>query len=289
MKAIIKAGMVSGLFLAFFASCSSETEPSQTTQTRQEMAFDCSYAGATRVQGDAFENNDKIGVFVAKAGSTLQIGGNTVNNELFRFNGTSWTAERKVYWDEGTFDVYAYYPYSGKVNDIEEYEFKLPIDQSTPAGFASADFLWASNKGVQASGNPVPLQFSHRLSKVVVKLEKGENYEGEIPANSKVYIHSTATTASVDLSTGDVSTALYSPTGTIRAFAKSATEYEAIVVPQNLDSRRPLVEVVTQGVSYLMEGRLSFRQGYSKTLVVTLSKNPEQIKIDLGGYIDPWQ
>lgn len=289
MKAIIKAGMVSGLFLALFASCSSETEPSQTTQTRHEMAFDCSYAGATRVQGDAFENNDKIGVFVTKTGSTLQIGGNTVNNELFRFNGTSWTAERKVYWDEGTFDVYAYYPYSGKVNDIEDYEFKLPIDQSTPAGFASADFLWASNKGVQASGNPVPLQFSHRLSKVVVKLEKGENYEGEIPAESKVYIHSTATTATVDLSTGDVSTALYSPTGTIRAFAKSATEYEAIVVPQNLDSRRPLVEVVTQGVSYLMEGRLSFRQGYSKTLVVTLSKNPEQIKIDLGGYIDPWQ
>lgn len=288
MNAIIKAGAASGLLLMMLASCSSDNEPSAVSGGRPEMAFDCSYA-TTRVANDAFENNDRIGVFVTEAGSRLQIGGNVVNNELFSFNGTSWTASLPVYWDEGTFDVYAYYPYRASVGDVEDYEFELPLDQSTPEGFSSADFLWASREGVEGSGDPVSLQFSHRLSKVVVKLEKGENFEGEIPSDCEVYIHSTATTATVDLTTGDASTALYSPTGTIRALAKSDAEFEAIVVPQNIDSRRPLVEVVTQGVSYLMEGRLSFRQGYAHTLVVTLSKNPEQIKIEIGGSIDPWQ
>lgn len=281
-----KAGAASSLLLVICASCATDNEP--LSGTRPEMAFDCRYA-ATRVAENAFENNDRIGVFVTESGSRLQIGGNVVNNELFTFNGTSWTASRPVFWDEGTFDVYAYYPYRASVGDVEDYEFELPLDQSTPEGFSSADFLWASHDGVTGSAEPVSLQFSHRLSKAVVKLEKGENFEGEIPSDCEVYIHSTSTTATVDLTTGDASAALYSPTGTIRAHAKSDSEFEAIVVPQNLDSRRPLVEVVTQGVSYLMEGRLSFRQGYAHTLVVTLSKNPEQIKIEIGGAIDPWQ
>lgn len=287
MNTIAKIGAASCVFMMLLASCSSESEPSAIPEGKSEMAFDCRYA-TTRVMNDAFQSNDRIGVFVTEADARLQLGGNVVNNELFSFNGTSWTAGRKVYWDEGSFDVYAYYPYDKAVKDVEEYEFELPLDQSTPEKYTSADFLWANRQGVESSADPVSLQFSHRLSKVVVRLEKGEDFEGDIPSGCEVYIHSTATTATVDLSTGDTSTALYSPTGTIHALGKSATEYEAIVVPQNLDSRRPLVEVVTQGVSYLMEGRVSFRQGYSQTLVVTLSKNPEQVKIEIGGYIDPW-
>lgn len=288
INSITGAGVTSGILLVMLASCSSDNEPSIIPGSKNEISFDCHYA-STRVLDDSFEKEDPIGVFITESESRLQIGGNEVNNELFRFDGSAWKASRPVFWKEGTFDVYAYYPYQASLNDVEEYSFELPLDQSTPDKFSRADFLWAKRENVVASAEPVSLQFSHRLSRVVVKLEKGESFEGEIPAGSEVYIHSTATTASIDLSSGDTSTALYSPTGTIRALAKSATEYEAIVVPQNLDSRRPLVEVVSNGVSYLMEGRVSFRQGYSHTLIVTLSKNPEQIKIEIGGAIDPWQ
>ena len=126
------------------------------------------------------------------------------------------------------------------------------------------------------------------MSCVIVKLLKGENYTGDIPADTKVYIHSTVTKAVIDLSTGDVAKDDYAGTGSIQAKQLSAAEYTAIVVPQNITTRRPLVEVITEGVSYLMEGKISLKQGMRHTITVTLDKNPEQTKIDIGGEIGGW-
>jgi hypothetical protein len=60
------------------------------------------------------------------------------------------------------------------------------------------------------------------------------------------------------------------------------------VVPQNITTRRPLVEVISGGVSYLMEGKISLKPGMRHTITVTLDKNPEQTKIDIGGSIEGW-
>jgi ribosomal protein S3 len=66
------------------------------------------------------------------------------------------------------------------------------------------------------------------------------------------------------------------------------TKFTAIVVPQSITSRRPFVEVVVDNVSYLMEGKISYRQGYRHTITVVLDKNPEQIKIYVGGKVEGW-
>ena len=245
-------------------------------------------AQTTRATETAFENTDQIGVYVTAANEALQIGGNEVNNELFTYNGTSWTSKRKVYWNTGKHNVYAYYPYSKAVNDISDYSFDLQEDQSTNQGFSKSDFLWASATSVSASASPVTMKFGHKMSCVIVKLLKGENYAGDIPVDTKVYIHSTVTKAVIDLSTGDVAKNDYAGTGSIQAKQISASEYTAIVVPQNITSRRPLVEIITEGVSYLMEGKISLKQGMRHTITVTLDKNPEQTKIDIGGEIDGW-
>lgn len=270
------------------ASCSNEETPEAMPEGGNEISFLCSYAQDSRATDTAFESNDSIGVYVVAYGKTLQLGGNELNNELFRFDGTAWKSIRKTYWNVGLHDVFAYYPYTKSVNDTEQFEFSVQEDQSTHAGYTASDFLWASGTRVEASGDPVELQFAHRLSKVVVKLEKGENYEGEIPGECEIYIHSLVGNATIDLSTGDVEKDSSKGTTTIRAFKKSTGIYEAIVVPQNIESRRPLVEVIADGVSYLMEGKLSFKQGWSHTLVVTLSKNPTQTKIEIGGSIGGW-
>ncbi|MBD5263149.1 MAG: fimbrillin family protein [Bacteroides sp.] len=272
---------------ALFAACTNEDTP-ESAASSNEVAFICQYADQTRVTDTKFEAKDEIGVYMTAKDTSLQIGGNELNNEMFSYSGSAWTAARKVYWDNGEHDVYAYYPYAAKVNDTEDYTFDLPLDQSTAAGYSSADFVWASAKGVTASASPVTLKFAHRMSKAVIRLEKSDDYEGEIPTDCRVSVLSTATTASIDLSSGGVSKAIDSATSTIVAKKVSNTEYHAIVVPQNIESRRPLIEVETQGVSYLMEGKLSFKQGYSHTIIVTLSKNPSQTKIEIGGSIGGW-
>ena len=246
------------------------------------------HGAATRATETAFENSDKVGVYVTAADAALQLGGNEVNNELFTYNGSVWTANRKVYWNEGKHNVYAYYPYSETVNDVENYSFSVQEDQSTAKNFTFSDFLWASAKDITASASAVKMQFAHKLSCVVVKLEKGENFEGNIPNDTQVFIYSTVAKANIDLSTGDAAKDDYAGSSSIRCLQKSAAEYTAIVVPQNITTRRPLVEVITGGVSYLMEGKISLKPGYRHTLTVTLDKNPEKVKIDIGGEIGDW-
>lgn len=271
---------------AMLGACSSDDAP--TNNNEKEIAFLCDYDRSSRATDTNFEGNDKIGIYMVAEGATLQLGGNELNNELFSFNGSAWTSSRKVFWNNGKHTVYAYYPYAVKVNDTEDYTFTVASDQSTHEGYTSSDFLWSSKEGVEASADPVRLTFAHRMSKAIVTLEKSADFEGEIPADCEVYIHSTVATASINLASGGVSKDSYSGTASIRARKVSNTEFHAIVVPQNIESRRPLVEVVTQGVSYLMEGKISFKQGYSHKLVVTLSKNPTQTKIEIGGSIGGW-
>ena len=274
---------------AVLTACSNdETESQQYVADKGEIQLQLIHPYQTRATETAFENTDQIGVYVTAADEALQIGGNEVNNELFTYNGTSWTSKRKVYWNEGEHNIYAYYPYTSKVNDVKDYSFELQADQSTAEGFTKSDFLWAGKTNVTASASAVQMQFAHKLSSVKVILQKGENYSGDIPAETEVYIHSTVTKAVIDLSTGDAAKDDYAGTGSIKALQKSATEYAAIVVPQNITTRRPLVEVICNGVSYLMEGKLSLKPGMRHTITVTLDKNPEQTKIDIGGEIVGW-
>lgn len=272
------------------ASCSNDNETGQGLVTdKGEMQFLFTVGNSTtRATDTQFESNDQVGIYVTANGTPLQIGGNEVNNEMFTYNGTAWTSVRKVYWNSGSHDVYAYYPYSQKVNDISDYAFEVQADQSTAEGYTASDFLWAGKKGVTASASPVTMTFAHKLSNVVVKLEKGENYSGDIPASTEVYIHSTVTKAVIDLATGDAAKDDYAGTGTVCCRQNSPSEYMACVIPQNLTTRRPLVEVISGGVSYLMEGKISLKPGMRHTITVTLDKNPEQTKIDIGGSIEGW-
>lgn len=274
--------------VAMLGACSEETpEPAEVTTGNKEVTFNCNFA-TTRATDTAFEEADKIGVYMTAEDESLQIGGNKLNNELFTFDGTVWRASRPVYWDSGRHNIYAYYPRQESIDDVLEYSFELPLDQSTHAGYTSADLVWAGKEGVEASASAVDLTFNHCMSRVIVKLEKSEEFKGEIPSDCEVLIHSTATTACVDLSTGDVSKAYGSPNYSIKTQKLANDKFQAIVVPQNIESRRPLVEVISQGISYLMEGKISMLPGYSYTLTVTLSKNPSQTKIEIGGTIGGW-
>jgi len=274
-----------------FTACqdSNVDETDSKLPDQKEIVLDIMHPSAlTRATETAFEKNDQVGVYVTADGKALQLGGNEVNNALFAYDGKTWTATQKVYWNEGKHNVYAYYPFSTQVDDVDNYSFSVMEDQSTAKGFTQSDFLWASAEGVTASASPVKMQFAHKMSCIVVKLEKGDNFEGSIPNDAEVYIYSTVAKAAISLSTGDVAKDSYAGTSTIRCLKKSATEYTAIVVPQNISSRRPLVEVIVGGVSYLMEGKISLKPGMRHTISVTLDKNPEKIKIDVGGQISDW-
>lgn len=242
----------------------------------------------TRSNSTGFDSGDKIGVFVVPEGAILQPFGNAVNNGCYTYDGSSWTPSRTFYWNEGKNNVYAYYPYVAEVNDTEAFPFKVSTDQSTAEGYSKSDFLWAKAEGQQAGTSPVSLKFRHAMSRALVEIVKGDDYEGDLPDNMEVFLHNTVTTANVDLATGGSCKDAYAETESVRMQKLSKNLYTAIVVPQNIATRRPLVEIVMGHISYLMEGIISFKQGYQHTITITVTENPQQAEINIGGGIGNW-
>lgn len=274
-----------------FGGCSkSETE----TLNPDEMRFEAAYPTATRATGTAFEKGDAIGVYVVQYNSDiavpLQVSGNYANNAETTFNGSAWKSAPVIYWDEGKFDVYAYYPYA-KPSSVDEYPFTVALDQSTTeevdalSGYEASDFLWAKAEGITRMAS-VPLTFSHKMSKLVINLVKGKEYSGEIPVDAVVRIHNTVPVATIDLASGTVTKNSYESAQSITAKKLSDGVYGAIIVPQRLDTKRPLVEVLSKGVSYLIESSFVFKTGTQHTINITLNNNPDQVKIEIGGEIE---
>ena len=272
---------------------------SETDQVQESdemlITFDMQHPALARATTSAFEKQDQIGVYMTGHGIPLEVAGNFLNNERLTFDGTKWNPARKLYWDEGSFDVFAYYPYIPSLTGVDDLPFSVALDQSVTStdsgldGYEASDFLWATDQNVTASDSPVSLSFKHRMSKMVVRLMKGKDYDGDIPEDAEVYIHNTVPSATIDLSVGIVTRNTHGTAQTIKAKKVNKTQYTAIVVPQRLTNQVPLVEVVMKGVSYMVESTFVFKPGIQHTLSVTISKNPEQVKIEIGGEIEDWE
>lgn len=275
-------------------SCSQTDAPEPVATGAKPMRFVMDYPSATRVTDTGFEQGDSVGVFVVCDTLPLEPGGNVVNNEALSFDGSNWTARHTLYWDDGTYNAYAYYPYRRQVSNTDDLPDTVALDQSTsatgttPGGYEASDLLWARTTGIKATADPVHLQFSHIMSKVTIRLIKGEDYEGDLPTDAVVYIHNTVPVATVDLSAGVVTKTPKGTRATIKARQESGTIYSAIIVPQRLANSVPLVEVVVKGVSYMYESRFVFKPGTNHLFNLILSDNPEQAKIEIGGEIEGW-
>lgn len=234
------------------------------------------------------------------AGTTLfsiTIGGmpyKFVKNEALTFDGNKWEAGRTLYWDEGTYNAYAYYPYMQDVTSVTDQPFSVSTDQSTQktatalGGYEASDLLFATTKDVKASDSPVRLTFKHIMSKLKIRLIKGEDFEGDMPTTAKVYIHNTVPTATIDLQAGVATRYVKGTRQTIVAHQDGDTSYSAIIVPQRIDNRQPLVEVEMMGVSYLFESKFLFKPGTEHLVNLVISENPDKVKINIGGEKQNW-
>ena len=114
------------MVLLLLAGCESFEEKQQETQL--PIRFMAEYPGMSRVTASAFEQEDRIGVFMNVEGEPLEASGNSLNNELLEFDGSAWNAERDLFWDAGRFDVYAYYPYDDDMRVVDDYPFSVSLN-----------------------------------------------------------------------------------------------------------------------------------------------------------------
>jgi len=274
--------------IALFLFCACDKQVKDVNQIRFNIGFPATKATAT-----AFEAGDELSLYaveyVGDQQMPLQVGGNYLNNEKVVFDGTEWAGARTLYWSDNACDFYALYPYQAEIASVDQYSFTIAEDQNG-TGYEASDLLFAKAENVSRTDGVVDLHFKHMMSKCVVEVVKGDTFEGEIPNDIVCHIYNTSTSCKVDCVAGSLEKDSFGEKKTITMNKFSNTHFEAVVVPQNIELRTPLIELTMGGIAYLLDYSLSFRPGYVHTITVTVNTSPdqEQIEISIDPGIDDW-
>ena len=239
-----------------------------------------------------FESGDRFGIYAVEykedAPLPLQLSGNWANNSMALYNGTNWSISPVIWWNNASkLDVIAYYPYNSNPNSVDNYLFTIEADQRE-SGFTLSDLMWAKAKGAERSAGAVALNFRHKLSRLDIKLIRGDEFEGDIPADAVVKVMGTVSSAIMDMESGGIEKNPQGKEMTITAHQRGVGEYSAIIVPQKILNQIPLVEILVNNVSYLVSSRFIFEEGVRHTLNITLNSDPNKILITIGGGIEDW-
>lgn len=292
MKKIIFA-----MSILVLAACSKQQTPvaliSDEIQFNISMPSSVAAKAVTKATATGFESGDAISLYAVEYNDEqampLQIGGNFLNNEKLTYNGSAWTGTRTLYWGEKACDFYGFYPYQQGIGSVEEYPFSVAANQDGE-GYEASDLLYAKAENVAKTAGSVNLAFKHMMSKCIVKVEKGPKFEGKIPDDIVAHIYNTNVDCTVDWTKGSVEKNAFGAKKTITMKKLSNELFEAVLVPQNLEKRTPLIELTMGGIAYLLEYSLSFRPGYVHTVTVTLNTSPDQemIEINIDPEVDSW-
>lgn len=281
--------------IAAIVSCQKEGTPDVPMQDADQICFELDLP-ATKATATAFEAGDQAAVYAVEYDPAyasdetyapeVQIAGNFINNAKLTYTDGRWTPETKLYWSDKPCDFYAVYPYQ-YLTSVEEHSFEVAADQNTPktqdalGGYEASDIMWAKATKVSRDAGKVALQFKHLMSKCVVTITKGDKFEGEIPDDIVTHIYNTSTSAILDFAAGSLQKDGNGPRKTITMKKISNERFEAIVVPQNIERRTPLIEVTMGGIAYLLEYSLSFKPGYVHTINLIVNTSPDQEKIEI--------
>ena len=273
--------------LAALVAC--QKEAPVTLQDDGQIRFEFGLP-STKATAENFEAGDQVSVWAVEYASEeapeLQIGGNFLNNEMLTYDGSAWNSSRNVYWSEKPCDFYAVYPYI-RPNSVESYIFEIQADQNSPrtadalGGYEASDLLFAKAENVSRADGKVSLKFRHMMSKCIVNVVKGEKFEGELPEDIAVHIYNTVTTADLNLANGSIEKYALGNRNTITMKKLASDKFEAVVIPQNIERRTPLIEISMGGIAYLMEYSLSFKPGYQHTINLTVNTSPDQEKFEI--------
>ena len=95
--------------------------------------------------------------------------------------------------------------------------------------------------------------------------------------------------ATIDLQAGVATRNAKATRKTIIAHHDGDYLYSAIVVPQRIENRMPLIEVVMNNMSYLYESKFQFKPGMEQLVNLIIPNNPDNIRIDIAGDVKNWE
>lgn len=296
MKQNLAINLLGCFTLLSICACSSDGSDGNTDviqpPVENKLAINISTNISSRATEEAFEAGDCVGLYVANYGkdgkpTALKTSGNHVDNLKFTYNGT-WTPAQAVYWQDATThaDFYLYYPYTSSISSVDAMPFNVKEDQSKEADYKACDLLIGKAADIAPTKNEIMITAKHVISQMAIKVVPGNGFTQTSldAAKVAVKVNGVKTTSTVNLATATA-------TGNAKSITayKAGETYKAIIVPQRIDTRLPLIEVVMEGVSYICNSRFVFKPGMEHLVNVVIDKNANQTKIDINGSTTKWQ
>ena len=224
--------MLSPLFLQ---SCQQEEQLLTGDESRREIVFtsiiDDSHL--SRVVDASWEQGDKIGVFMKKAGTEEVIRGN-VPYVTKSGNGNFVGENGPMEFPEGEgvkVDFIAYYPYTTRAENFKQYGIDLTNQQDQRALDLMKAVNLVNRDATSPQGN---LQFRHLLSKLVLNLTPSQ---GASLKGIKATVSALKVKGNADLSANGTIT-LEDQTAAVEMFVnEEGTQAEAVLLPQDLTDK----------------------------------------------------
>ena len=278
--------------LITLGACSSEggsDVPTPSPSPSEKMGIFISTTMNSRATDEAFEEGDKIGLFVVNhnadgSGVALKANGNYIDNTLLTYRNNSWTSATPLYWkDESTpADFYVYYPYTTTISNVEAMPFQVKTDQSSLADYKSGDLLIGKTTDVRPTPNAVNINAKHKMSQMVITLHAGNGFTESSLAAADVHvkINQLKTHATVHLSSGEVTATGDAADITPR---KEADKYKALIVPQTVADGN-LITIQVDGRNFNLAKANNFQvfeTGKRYNFTVTLSKTSNGVNVGI--------
>lgn len=278
-------------FLLGLGACSSDANenpaPSMQPATPNQFAASKASSGFADLN---FSEGDLIGLYIvqrtnASTPGVLAPSGNLFDNKHFTYTDGAMLASKTENYPAGVewVDMYGYAPFTQSgLAAGNQLAFSVQSDQST--GVSTSDLLWVAKPAVQTTIAAPALVFSHKLSKVVVKLTAGIGVALTAPS---VTINNTRPSVKLDMARGTLSAA-QDPAIQIQAYNTSATEFCGIVVPQQVTELSNFI-TITNGVkvyNYTLPAAKLFDEGKSYTYEITV--NTDDLSVRISGSVNDW-
>lgn len=258
MKTILRSALLIGALVSF-ASCATPEQPKVEGEGTPVSLFVEGIAtkAATDLQATAFSGGEKVGVFVTSGETSV-----TANNcHTVASDKTTLTPTTQIVYPAEAVNIYAYAPYNAEATTT--LPFAVNTDQSVDANYIASDLLYASKEDVTASSNAVGLTFTHKMSKVILKVKANS----AITLNGDpVTLKNVATTVSLDLASGVATTT--TATDDVVVGAPSAA-CAALIAPHTFDAGE---FVTVGGYTASFSTDFTFEAGKVYTFNVTIDK-----------------
>lgn len=175
--------------------------------------------------------------------------------------------------------------------------FTVKTDQTKAADYAASDLMFgASMSGVDTEISPsttaIPLYFTHKLSKITVKLVAGTGINKDMLEKPTIVMNNVSTSTPIDVvkqTVGEAEDASGTDNVTVSTgLTDSGNIYSAIIPQQSIGTANPFITITLASgkvYNYTPQSAINFSSGNHYTFTFTLSGNNG---ITVSYTIEPW-